>query len=70
MPILTVRRRPPAPLSTTPARPPRPAARRPAPPPAAGPPDADVPGLALAKSGNSFEALKDIEAIQEVLPHR
>ena len=35
------------------------------------PPKADAkPGLELAKSGNSFAAVKDIEAIQEVLPHR
>lgn len=35
------------------------------------PPKADAkPGLELAKSGNSFAAVKDIEAIQEILPHR
>ena len=28
------------------------------------------PGLELAKSGNSFAAVKDIEAIQEILPLR
>ena len=31
---------------------------------------APIPGLATAKSGNSFAALQDIEAIQKVLPHR
>jgi hypothetical protein len=31
---------------------------------------APVPGLATAKSGNSFKPLQDIEAIQQILPHR
>ena len=31
---------------------------------------AGVPATETEKAGNSFEALKDIEAIQEILPHR
>jgi hypothetical protein len=46
------------------------AARRPSVAVAAATTTADAPGVALAKSGNSFAAVKDIEAIQEVLPHR
>lgn len=53
------------PLSAAPA-----AARRPSVAAAAATTTADAPGVALAKSGNSFAAVKDIEAIQEVLPHR
>jgi hypothetical protein len=33
-------------------------------------PPAEVTANAGEKSGNSFAALKDIEAIQEILPHR
>ena len=51
--------------TTTPRRAPAPAAAAPA--TASADP---APGVALAKSGNSFPAVKDIEAIQEVLPHR
>ena len=29
-----------------------------------------LPAIQTEKSGNSFTALKDIEAIQEILPHR
>ena len=31
---------------------------------------AGLPASDTEKSGNSFQALKDIEAIQEILPHR
>lgn len=31
---------------------------------------AEAPATQTEKSGNSFAALKDIEAIQEILPHR
>lgn len=31
---------------------------------------AAAPALETEKSGNSFAALKDIEAIQDILPHR
>ena len=31
---------------------------------------AELPASETEKSGNSFQALKDIEAIQDILPHR
>ena len=59
-----------SPLSSLPSSPATTRRAPPAPRAAAASDAAPVPGLATAKSGNSFKALQDIEHIQKILPHR